>query len=534
MAKEKILIVDDEEDVLDLCRRILETQGYDVKSTYNGYEAIEIARIEDFDLLLTDIKMPGMSGLEIAQMLKESDPGIICVTMTGFSTMDMAINALRLGIDEFILKPFTPNELSIAITKALEKERLRKENFRLNSLIPLFELNKTLLGTVEVDKVLNRLIEIAQEETKAHFVSLYLIDGAEVKSHFYSVNDQNWTEVQQEAASKLAKAVLKSGEVLTLSRDAVDEHYQNGIDQLDVASIIATPLKSKNINLGAFVLAHKETVFAPSDSEFLSVLCGQAGIALENARLFSEIQEAYEQLRTLDHMKSEFINIAAHELRTPLAILTGYASVLEEEIESPYQGFVSNIMRNAMRLRSLIDDMLNLKYLESGVASLAQDKLNLLDAVQQMVQDVSLLAEEKQLDIEINIPDNFPEMTVDRQKFDLILVNLIHNAVKFTPAGGQITFQSNVNGDNAVMSVHNTGTTIPQKQIDRIFERFYQVESSLTREHGGAGLGLAIVRGMTEVCGGEISVESSKKNGTTFTVTLPLDNSHLEARKLLL
>ncbi|MCP4370400.1 MAG: HAMP domain-containing histidine kinase, partial [Deltaproteobacteria bacterium] len=208
--------------------------------------------------------------------------------------------------------------------------------------------------------------------------------------------------------------------------------------------------------------------------------------------------------------------------------------VLEEEIESPYQGFVSNIMRNAMRLRSLIDDMLNLKYLESGVASLAQDKLNLLDAVQQMVQDVSLLAEEKQLDIEINIPDNFPEMTVDRQKFDLILVNLIHNAVKFTPAGGQITFQSNVNGDNAVMSVHNTGTTIPQKQIDRIFERFYQVESSLTREHGGAGLGLAIVRGMTEVCGGEISVESSKKNGTTFTVTLPLDNSHLEARKLLL
>ena len=143
MAKEKILIVDDEKDVLDLCKRILETQGYNVKSTHNGYEAIDIAHNEDFDLLLTDIKMPGMSGLEIAQMLKESDPGIICVTMTGFSTMDMAINALKLGIDEFILKPFTPKELIIAVANALEKERLRIENFRLSSLIPLFELNKT-------------------------------------------------------------------------------------------------------------------------------------------------------------------------------------------------------------------------------------------------------------------------------------------------------------------------------------------------------------------------------------------------------
>jgi DNA-binding NtrC family response regulator len=161
MAKEKVLIVDDEIDVLDLCRRILLAQGYQVDSANNGYEAIEIARQKKFNLLLTDIKMPGMSGLEIAQQLKEFDPNIICVTMTGFSTMDMAINALKLGIDEFILKPFTPKELSAAISKAMEKERLRQENFRLRSLIPLFELNKTLMSTVEEDNLLSRVLEIA-------------------------------------------------------------------------------------------------------------------------------------------------------------------------------------------------------------------------------------------------------------------------------------------------------------------------------------------------------------------------------------
>jgi signal transduction histidine kinase len=438
--------------------------------------------------------------------------------MTGFSTMDTAINALKLGIDEFILKPFTPKELSTAVAKALEKERLRKENVRLSSLIPLFELNKTLMGTVEVENVLNRLIEIAQEETKATIAGLYLIEGDETTSFFHCNDSKGLTELHQEASDKLAKLILEDGKTLTLSLNETHQDHQSIIEQLEATSVIAVPLKSQKTRLGVLILAHRENYFAPSDSEFLSVLCGQAGIALENARLFSEIQEAYEQLRTLDYMKSEFINIAAHELRTPLAILMGYATVLQEE--------------NAMRLRSLIDDMLNLQYLESGIASLARDPLNLREVVEEITQDVSLLAEEKELQISIDIPSDFPEMIIDRQKFDLILVNLIQNATKFTPAGGSITFQARAIGDQARMSLSNTGITIPVEKLDRIFDRFYQVEASLTRQHGGAGLGLAIVRGMTDVCGGKISVESDEDTGTTFSMNLPLDNTHIEPRKL--
>ncbi|MEW5961451.1 MAG: response regulator, partial [Chloroflexota bacterium] len=168
MADEKIIVVDDESDVLDLCSRILLADGYQVKIAYNGYEAIEIASQEHFDLLLTDVKMPGLTGLEIAQTLKKVEPHIICITMTGYSTIDMVIEALKLGIDEFITKPFTTQELSMVVAKALEKERLRKENIRLRSLIPLFELNKTLLGTVEVDRVMSSLLAIAQTETRAN------------------------------------------------------------------------------------------------------------------------------------------------------------------------------------------------------------------------------------------------------------------------------------------------------------------------------------------------------------------------------
>jgi DNA-binding NtrC family response regulator len=162
MAGEKVLIVDDEADVLTLCQRILEADGYRVKTVQSGYAALDQVQQQPFDLLLVDIKMPGINGLETAQAVKQLDPGIVCVTMTGYSTMDTAIEALKLGVDEFVIKPFAPEDLSISVAKALEKERLRKENIRLRSLIPLFEFNKTLLSTIEIESLLRHVLELAQ------------------------------------------------------------------------------------------------------------------------------------------------------------------------------------------------------------------------------------------------------------------------------------------------------------------------------------------------------------------------------------
>ena len=147
---------------------------------------------------------------------------------------------------------------------------------------------------------------------------------------------------------------------------------------------------------------------------------------------------------------------------------------------------------------------------------------------------MSLLVAEKELDLRVNIPANFPLIVADRQKLDLILMNLLHNAIKFTPPHGQIALEANVQGNQTLMSISDTGIGIPKNELNRIFDRFYQVEKSLTREYGGIGLGLAIARGMVEVCGGEIYVESEPGQGTTFSFTLPLDNTHLGERILKL
>ncbi|HMR64280.1 MAG TPA: response regulator, partial [Anaerolineae bacterium] len=264
MPNEKILIVDDEKDVLDLCKRILQTQGYEVKTANNGFEAVEVAKHERFDLLLTDIKMPGITGLEIAQVLKDQDPDLICVTMTGFSTMDMAISAVKLGINEFILKPFTPRELSDSVTRALEKERLRQENFRLKSLIPLFELNKSLLSTVEVDQVFRRLLEIASKETKAQLALLFSL-GPNQQLVPHGGNSLISSE-QQSAAATLAQQAVSAGQQLIIDLREVTDTQRSLLMQFAATSAIATPLNPKKTCLGALVVACRNGSFAPGDN----------------------------------------------------------------------------------------------------------------------------------------------------------------------------------------------------------------------------------------------------------------------------
>jgi signal transduction histidine kinase/DNA-binding response OmpR family regulator len=529
VPKERILIADDEPAVLDLCQRILNADGYEVESVGDGWMAIEKAKEKHFDLLLIDIKMPGLSGLETAQAIKEFDPDMVCVTMTGHGSMDTAIQALKLGIDEFVVKPFTPDELGIAISRGLEKERLRRENVRLKALIPLFELSKVFMSTVDLDELLHKVVQVACQETRSDRAALLLWDeqrrilltkasvGFPLEGPSFGETEEGW---------KIATSVMGNGEQFVLQDRSGP--FAVFIEKIGVHSLVISPLLVKNRAIGVLVLAKvaQGDFFAPGDVELLSVLSGQAAIAIENARLFEEIQQAYQELQKLDHMKSEFINIAAHELRTPLAILLGYATLLQEETEGGDQKQLEIIVRNAMRLRALVDSMLNLRHLEIGKPQVKLEQIILRHAIDEAVKDLSPLADSKRQSIAIKLPEGFPTITADRQKLGLILINLLSNAVKFTPEGGRIAIEAKWNEHEVLVSVSDTGIGIPPGEHERIFERFYQVGDSLTRKHGGIGLGLSIVKGIVELCGGRIWVESKVGRGSTFTFTIPQQSTH--------
>src|SRR5574341_597932 len=207
--------------------------------------------------------------------------------------MDTAIEALKLGVDEFLLKPFGSAELCTSIAKSLEKDRLHKENIRLQSLIPLFEFNKTLLSTVEVDTLLSHVLHLAQRETQANLAILILSRAGELSEYMHPAMAENDSQVRM-LRQELADWVMGHQQQLALRRgESVQPRFENLLETLDMGHLVALPLITiEGQSLGALMLGKRSEAFASGDSEFLQVMLGQAAIAIENARLFQEIQQA--------------------------------------------------------------------------------------------------------------------------------------------------------------------------------------------------------------------------------------------------
>jgi DNA-binding NtrC family response regulator len=176
MIKEKILIVDDEEPILRISKEILKRKNFLVKTANNGEEGIRLFTSEDFDLIITDIRMPNRNGLDLIRYVRNYNKVIPIIVFTGYATLEMAISALRLGAQGFLLKPFTPADLENVVMDALEKVRLMNENIRMRALLPLFEVSRKIIGELDIEKLLRMLVNITVKEISADSVWVALLE----------------------------------------------------------------------------------------------------------------------------------------------------------------------------------------------------------------------------------------------------------------------------------------------------------------------------------------------------------------------
>jgi len=351
MAHEKILVVDDEPAIVDLCTRFLTKEGYTVRTAPNGVKAMELFREEPFDLLLTDIRMRGMSGLELIDGVKKHDPGVAIVVITGHGTINIAIESLKLGTLGFVIKPFTMDELLTAVGHAVEKNRLIKENIRLRSLMPLFEINRRLV-TTDLNHLFNQIVESARIETNADRASLMLLDEASqelrVKAHsgFQVIVLSKMTrKVGQGVAGMVAQTrkpliiqggiqqnpglanVLDDGEVFSsVSVPLI------GMGHIQVSSLTHPPQRHERL-IGVLNISKSNpgsTPFTESDLELVTLLAGQASAAIENGTLFAELHQSYvKTIRSL---------VATMELKDSYTSghsenVSRYAAALAREME---------------------------------------------------------------------------------------------------------------------------------------------------------------------------------------------------------
>ncbi|HET6922087.1 MAG TPA: ATP-binding protein, partial [Anaeromyxobacteraceae bacterium] len=239
-----------------------------------------------------------------------------------------------------------------------------------------------------------------------------------------------------------------------------------------------------------------------------------------------QIEESYRSLKELDRLKSNFLATMSHELRTPLTSVIGYSEMMLEGLGGPLTAeqreYLGIIMEKGESLLQLITSILDISKIEAGRVKLVIQEVDLGQVMRDAVATVMPLARKKGLKVAWE-PTALPRVHCDREKIRQSLINLVNNAVKFTPAGGRVSLEARpFPGERVGLVVSDSGIGISAPDLSRVFEVFYQVDSSSTREYGGAGLGLAIVKSYVEAHGGQVTVESTVGKGTTFTMVLPL------------
>ena len=400
---------------------------------------------------------------------------------------------------------------------------------RVRQLERILEISRELTTTVALAPLLRKIVDTAAELTESQTASILLQDKRSGELHFQTAADdksEQLANIPVPIEGSIAGTVLVSGEPMIIGDARTDPRHFGGVGKkmgMEIRSLLAVPLQIKEHRIGVLEAINKrgDQEFSRQDVDMLMTLAAQAAAAIENARLVGALQRAYERLGELDKLKSDFISIASHELRTPLHLILLYAEMLREDLGEGARVQVDPVLRAATRLKHLIETMLNLRYLETGQMDLLPTRFDLGAEVEAACRDYKALADTAGLVISTDVPDEGVSIYADKEKVRVVLDNLISNAVQFTAAGGQVRVKLGRRGQDIEMSVIDTGIGIPPQDLERIFERFYQVEDHMIRKQGGMGLGLSIVKGLAELHGGRVWAESVPGRGSRFVVVLP-------------
>jgi len=315
MAGERILVVDDEEMIRDLCYHILTGEGYQVLTAENGADALRELAQNPVELMITDIKMPGIDGLELFERVKQTGGDIVTVFITGHGTLDTAIEALMRGVEGFVLKPFTEQELLGAVERAITKSRLQKENIRLKAIIPLFEISKVLVSEFDLAGLFRIITEVIVQEFQADRLSLMLIDevGGELMIRAsHGLPPELASQARRRAGEGVSGLVVKHGKPFIISNGHhPDPEVMQALNRENMpVSSMSVPLMGRNKVIGVLNISkYKQPSFTTSDLQIASILASQVVSALENAKLYDNLRDSY--VRTVQAL------VAAVEAKDP-------------------------------------------------------------------------------------------------------------------------------------------------------------------------------------------------------------------------
>jgi K+-sensing histidine kinase KdpD len=414
---------------------------------------------------------------------------------------------------------------------ALENARLFDAERHLSSdLEALRQASLHLNSSLELEPVLETTLGEALQLVAADFSQIYLYDDSKLTDGLETYSS-NSSEVSPPIVDleKTAMAVAQTRQKMVVSNMTTDPSFSN--QQMNGALICLPMGRAEQIVGVIAVYFFEPDAFDQNDLRVLELFADQAALALENARLYADIQkhtrelvQAFTRLQEMDRMKKEFIQNVSHEMRTPLAVVLGYAELLESgelgELKTEQSGPMSVIVRRLRGLSMMLEDFLVILEVEAGDQAL--ELLDMAQLVKTVLAKVESSITQAKLNLQLDITPDLPEISGVSVHLCRVIENLLGNAIKFTPTGGSIRIQLSGDEKEIMLDISDTGIGIPDEQLPRIFERFYQVDGTSTRRYAGIGLGLALVKEVVQAYGGSVAAESRIGEGSTFTVTLPV------------
>ena len=485
-----ILVVDDEKIIRDGCVKILSKEGWTVQTACSGEEGLVLMKNEPFDLLLLDLKMPGMSGMEVLQQARSKHPDLLIVVITGYATVESAVEAMKAGAYDFIPKPFTPDQLRIVVHRALEKKTLQREAELLRR---------------EREKGLR---EIADEKSKIRTIIYSMADGVLV------TDQEGHVVLHNPAAVKMLRM-----RTLPAFGKPLRECFDSGcLDDL-VRKIIQVSKEgssavSQEVAMGEMALmAHMATVRS-EEGEVLGVVTVLRDISM---------------LKAIERMKSDFVAMVSHELRAPLTSVEQQLSVVLAgiigEVNERQKEMLGRAKERTHALLTLINDLLDLSKIEAGFVVQQKEPTQITELLEKVIELLGHEAEKKNISLQLSCSEELPQVMADRGNMEEVFINLVSNGIKYTSEGGSVSLYARIEGSHLCVEVVDTGIGISAEDLPRIFDKFYRVKNTQTRKIMGTGLGLPIVKGIVEAHLGSIDVQSQPGIGSKFRVYLPLELS---------
>ncbi len=485
----RVLVVDDEQDIRDGSERILTRIGCKVLKVPRGDKALEILEKEGASIVLLELKMPGMDGIEVLGRIRKMDESILVIVITGYATVEIAIEAMKLGAYDFISKPFEPDQLRIVVNRAWEKIRLTQQAEKLEE-----DRRRTLS-------------DLDTEKSRLHTIMEYLPNGVMV------TNTRGQVVLMNQAFRQLLDldSDLKLGGLID---DYVPDKY--------LCNLVMEISQGTHVDYDDV----PDYEFALSDGKYL-LAKGKPVLGDRKECLGAVINVVdISAMKVLDQLKSEFVAKVSHELRSPLSTIhEQLALVIRDmvgEITEHDQHVLARAKEKTQGLISLIGDLLDLSRIEEGLICKDVKPVQVEEALENIVDFLKTRADVKGQTLALTLSkEPLPKLTADPLALESIFGNLITNAINYTQDGGKIKVEVDMAGINVRVKVTDNGFGIEDKYLDKIFERFYRVKDEKTRYITGTGLGLPIVKGLIDSMGGFINVESTLGRGTAFTVLLP-------------